>query len=490
MSSFDWASFLRQWSEAILESMDESQLTLLPPEVLDSGWFGYAGATEEQICQAESRLGVKLPPSYRDFLKVTNGWRQTTSFIHRLWSTEGIERFAARHQKWIEAFSNHQDDTQLDFEAAIELEELWEPWSVPDEEYLIYGEEQDCSKVRVEYLRTAIEISDVGVDAIYLLNPQIVGEDGEWEAWFFADCLPGADRYRSFREMMEAEYQNFLEQQDTHLEPDDPPAQENTYIEFIPLEDEFAEPEEVEVWRSLKRLTIEFQTRQVEGHPEYRTIASSGTTSPPLTWARLEQHHLYQWIQQQLREEEPSDSPILPEPETDAPEPETGSSPEQPSLAVVEAPKSEPALPAKQLSDLSLEIDQLEFRQKSRPEIQIKVCSGNPNHVGWNGSYFLLSREPFSLDVKFSLVGQSLSRLLTYSVNYKARVFAQNRTTGQWITLGETNPSALLADKSSYFINLFGNAPEPGIYRLQVVTRLEGDASALKSFELPLLSVV
>ncbi len=82
---------------------------------------------------------------------------------------------------------------------------------VSDNEYFIYGENQDCSKLRTEYLRTALEISDKGESSIYLLNPQIVTESGEWEAWFFGDWLPGADRYRSFQEMMQAEYKIFLE---------------------------------------------------------------------------------------------------------------------------------------------------------------------------------------------------------------------------------------------------------------------------------------
>lgn len=83
--------------------------------------------------------------------------------------------------------------------------------SIADEEYFVYGEAQDCSNLRVEYLQTALEISDLGDSAIYLLNPQVITADGEWEAWFFCNWLPGADRYRSFREMMQAEYKNVLE---------------------------------------------------------------------------------------------------------------------------------------------------------------------------------------------------------------------------------------------------------------------------------------
>ena len=41
--------------------------------------------------------------------------------------------------------------------------------------------------------------------AVYLLNPQKVSEDGEWEAWFFAHWVPGVNRYASFWELMQAE---------------------------------------------------------------------------------------------------------------------------------------------------------------------------------------------------------------------------------------------------------------------------------------------
>ena len=53
----------------------------------------------------------------------------------------------------------------------------------------------------------------MGLDSIYLLNPQVVTAAGEWEAWFLADYLGGADRYPSFQALMEAEYQNFLDGQ-------------------------------------------------------------------------------------------------------------------------------------------------------------------------------------------------------------------------------------------------------------------------------------
>lgn len=40
--------------------------------------------------------------------------------------------------------------------------------------------------------------------AVYLLNPQRVAADGEWEAWMFAKWVPGAHRHDSFWEVMQA----------------------------------------------------------------------------------------------------------------------------------------------------------------------------------------------------------------------------------------------------------------------------------------------
>ena len=210
MSTFDWESFLRQWSQELIESIPDDQNQLLL-EVIESNWLGYPGATEEQIHRTENRLEVRLPPSYREFLKVSNGWRQTTPFIDRLWSTEELERFALRHQLWIDNFiagylARNYRNSPINGSEDHRVIPL-----ISDAEYFTYGEAQDCSKLRIEYLQTALEISQKGDSAIYLLNPQVITTEGEWEAWFFADWLPGADRYPSFGDMMQAEYINFLE---------------------------------------------------------------------------------------------------------------------------------------------------------------------------------------------------------------------------------------------------------------------------------------
>ena len=208
LKTFNWYKFLGQWSQEFLAT--SKNLGHLPAEIIESDWLGYPGATEEQITQAEERLNVSLPPSYREFLKVSNGWRQTTPFIYRIWSIEEIEWFIKRHHSWINSFIQTQMRSRHDYHQNGHQLNGHVP-RIPDSEYFLYGEEQDCSKIRPEYLSTALEISDKGESAIYLLNPKIQTGDGEWEAWFFGNWLPGADRYPSFQEMMQAEYKNFLE---------------------------------------------------------------------------------------------------------------------------------------------------------------------------------------------------------------------------------------------------------------------------------------
>jgi hypothetical protein len=92
MNAFDWRTFLTEWSRELLALQDLA--AELPHEVVASGWLGYPGATEDQLTRAEAHLGRSLPPSYRDFLRVTNGWRYTDPFSKRLWSTDEIEWFS------------------------------------------------------------------------------------------------------------------------------------------------------------------------------------------------------------------------------------------------------------------------------------------------------------------------------------------------------------------------------------------------------------
>jgi hypothetical protein len=164
----------------------------LPLDVLQSGWLGFPGATEGQITAAESRLGIEnFPPSYRQFLAFTNGWLNTGTFIDHLWSTEEVDWLQVRNADLIEIYSTNLDPV------------------LPNQRYFNYDDDEAASYIRAEHLKTALEISDMGDSALYILNPKVVDADGEWEAWFYASWLPGFRRYPSFWALMQAEYQSF-----------------------------------------------------------------------------------------------------------------------------------------------------------------------------------------------------------------------------------------------------------------------------------------
>src|SRR6266545_4801296 len=78
---YPWRDLLTRWNADLLA---EPQIVArLPAEVIQSGWLGAPGATDEELRRAEARLGANLPPSYRSFLKVSNGWWSTGFFIQR-----------------------------------------------------------------------------------------------------------------------------------------------------------------------------------------------------------------------------------------------------------------------------------------------------------------------------------------------------------------------------------------------------------------------
>jgi hypothetical protein len=143
-------------------------------EVIASGWLGYPGASEEQMASAEQRLGMSLPPSYTEFLQVTNGWRWTTYFIEQVWSAEQVKPFASEIQEWIDI------------------------WREVD---------PNCPEAR--YLPSAVQISGVGDAAVYLLMPELASGENECEAWFLASWKGTAVRYDSFWDLMQAEYGTF-----------------------------------------------------------------------------------------------------------------------------------------------------------------------------------------------------------------------------------------------------------------------------------------
>lgn len=468
MSSFNWERFLKRWSREMIAAIVRDQ-GHLPPAILRSEWLGYPGATEQQIAQAEARLGTSLPSSYRAFLKVSNGWRRTPLFSNQLWSTEEIEWFAVRNQAWIDDFlAKFASPTTASANSKVA------PPSVPDEAYFVYGEAQDCSQIRPEYLQTALEISQHGDGAIYLLNPQVVTPDGEWEAWFFGDWLPGADRYPSFQDMMQAEYESFLELQETTPqsisplrrtapEPANPPSAAPVTAESPPptpppIEEgddddntsahaaSDATPVAEANWQHLATFLVQFQVRQRPHHADLRSFVRHVETDATATRSDLDIAAIQQWMQAQL---------------TDCVETAQSSAP------------------------LSLEITQLRvIPQPQSQQSLVQPSATTPTDAIGRG-------EPFAIEVALNFVGADRESAAHRQIVCRAQCVAHHLATRLDIDLGDiTTP--ISRDAASIYKTQFPQVrlQQPGLYRLKVWVTLQNRLVAPGYGKLPMLLVV
>jgi HEAT repeat protein len=157
-----WAELLKELSEFRLS--DPRVASGASERKIRERWLGEPAATEQEIEALERRLGQHLPPSYRSFLAVSNGFTQQSSFIHRLYGANEVDWFGARNKGWADAYRQTYPNLPL-----------------------------------------CLQISDVGDSAVVLLNPKTVSSDGEWQTYFFANWMAGARPYGSFREFMEEE---------------------------------------------------------------------------------------------------------------------------------------------------------------------------------------------------------------------------------------------------------------------------------------------
>lgn len=165
----DWAE---PYSEQLAKIYAQDEIVNIP-------------VSDEIITQMELKLNVKLPPSYIEFLKYSNGLLLPDKFTNLL-PLENIDWFYTLNQEWADIWT----------ENAAGHEEI------SDEEYFVYGEDQYTYNIRDRYLNSALQISDSMEGDVLLLNPEVkFGE--EWEAWWFGNSLPGAIRFKSFKELLE-----------------------------------------------------------------------------------------------------------------------------------------------------------------------------------------------------------------------------------------------------------------------------------------------
>jgi hypothetical protein len=185
-----WNTFLTTWNNIVFTQFQAEVFADVPYPP----WLGQQPVDPHRIQVMEERLQIPipLPPSYRSFLLVTNGWR-LWSDLDRIYSIDEVRWYVQDHQDIIDSW-NDPDERR----------------DVPDELYFVYGSTQRPTDMRREYLPYTLFIgADIGCHL--LLNPKTVTDQGEWEAWCFSGGIAGAKRYRSFWDYMQSEYEMVLE---------------------------------------------------------------------------------------------------------------------------------------------------------------------------------------------------------------------------------------------------------------------------------------
>ncbi|TVL93743.1 SMI1/KNR4 family protein [Streptomyces sp. SAJ15] len=183
MNREQWRPFLKRWSEEWVDAHDPERDQPLEAEVARDRWLGFAPATAEEVAAAEARLGRALPPSLREFLLTTDGWRDAGVFIYRLAGAAELAWLADADEDsgWIEAYS----DTEF------------------------FDEEED-EEPEGRILARSLRLSLEGDAAVMLLDPEDVDERGEWAAYWLASWSgSGPERFDSFHDLMHDQYVSF-----------------------------------------------------------------------------------------------------------------------------------------------------------------------------------------------------------------------------------------------------------------------------------------
>lgn len=186
---------LQAWSTATLKvvrELDSAGVKLNDTNVvmaLKQGTLFQEPASAEMIDALERKLCKPLPPSYKEFLECTNGWLliDACNYSYRLVPIDEVGFFCEKLPGLCEPLESYSD--------------------VPDDEYYVYGEEQKPDALRASYLTSLVLISSDDSPINYLLNPSVIFDDGEWEAWAYSsEDFDGAIRYQSFIKLLEAEH--------------------------------------------------------------------------------------------------------------------------------------------------------------------------------------------------------------------------------------------------------------------------------------------
>ncbi len=175
-----------EWDERVRREV--SRFDRVVPEIEQHGTVLREPATEEQLAEAEERLGVRLPPSYRAFLLVSNG-----AYASSLGAEKTYAADSSRHGLL------PIEEVAPAAEADASTVELWTGDGLDDPEQ--DNPPTGADPVRVWYyepLRRGLLASR----PLQVWRDILVPRDGavEWELWEMA--WDGASAYRSFADFL------------------------------------------------------------------------------------------------------------------------------------------------------------------------------------------------------------------------------------------------------------------------------------------------
>ncbi|PWI45083.1 SMI1/KNR4 family protein [Streptomyces sp. ICBB 8177] len=169
----EWREFLSVHSAKHLASkgfraaLEERRAPWFTEAHRDTGWLGREPASEAAVAAAEERLGVRLPPTYRNFLLVSNGWNS-------------IGLLDLREVEEIGWFT----------EKAADLLDVWEEL------------EDFTGELAILRRCLLISVDEGGSGGNWLLHADSVREDGEWTAYEWWPCHGGDPKpYEDFAAM-------------------------------------------------------------------------------------------------------------------------------------------------------------------------------------------------------------------------------------------------------------------------------------------------
>ncbi|MEF3113699.1 SMI1/KNR4 family protein [Streptomyces chrestomyceticus] len=180
-TAFNWHPFLLRWSEEWADSLpDDATRSEEDEAARRARWLGFPPASEERIAAMEERLGRRMPPSYREFLKVSDGWQHAGGFVRLLAGITGA--------RW------HNNGSGL----ADMFEEYLDDDAGPAE------------RRAADIWRRGLQLDVVSDITHVLLDPEDVDEDGEWAVYTWASWRAAPpERYANFVEFMRAMHQEF-----------------------------------------------------------------------------------------------------------------------------------------------------------------------------------------------------------------------------------------------------------------------------------------